>query len=64
MPDMSKERIIRKPELQRMVGLSDATIWRKEKNKEFPKRVQLGGNSVGWVESEIIEWINRKKNSR
>ena len=54
-------RVIRKPELFSRVGLSDATIWRMEKAGKFPKRIGLGGNSVGWLEHEISEWFEKKQ---
>lgn len=57
-------RIIRKPELMSKIGLSDATIYRMEKAGRFPKRMQLGGNSVGWVESEVVEWVESRKAQR
>ena len=50
-------RIIRKPEVEKMVGLSGMTIDRREAAGQFPKRKRLGANSVGWVEAEITEWI-------
>jgi len=28
-----------------------------ENEGKFPKRRQLGANSVGWIESEVQEWI-------
>jgi prophage regulatory protein len=40
-----------------MVGLSDPTIWRMERDGKFPKRVRLGGNSCGWFESEVLKWM-------
>jgi|GEM_PF-1293024 len=52
------DRIIRKPELLNKVGLSDVTIWRMEKDGKFPKRLRLGGNSCGWLESEIDGWVD------
>ncbi len=58
------DRIIRKKELLKIVGLSDPTIWRMEGAGTFPKRIKLGGNSVGWNESEIIGWQEQKKAER
>ncbi len=58
------ERILRKPELKDKIGKSDATIYREEKAGRFPKRVKLGANSVGWLESEIEEWIREKAEAR
>lgn len=57
MTNSPKERILRKPELRNKVGLSDPTIGRLEKDGKFPKRLRLGGNSCGWLESEINGWL-------
>ena len=58
------DRIIRKKELLKIVGLSDPTIWRMEWAGTFPKRIKLGGNSVGWYESENTGWMDGKKKDR
>lgn len=58
------QRIIRKPELIAMLGLSDPTIWRMEKAGRFPKRLRLGGNSCGWLQSEVDAWIQAKAAER
>jgi len=55
-----EERILRKPELIKKIGLSDVTIWRMEKSGNFPKRFSLGGKAVGWLRSEVEIWINQK----
>lgn len=57
-------RIIRKPELFSRVGLSDATIWRMEKSGKFPRRLKLGGNSVGWLDHEVEAWFKQKASER
>lgn len=57
---MNRTRIIRKRELMARVGLSSTTIWRLEKSGKFPRRVKLGGAAVGWLESEIDQWISGK----
>jgi len=59
-----RERIIRKPELLAMLGLSDPTVWRKEKRGEFPKRLRLGAGAVGWLESEVNAWLEERKAER
>jgi prophage regulatory protein len=58
------QRIIRKPELFNKIPLSDATIWRREKMGDFPKRIRLGGNSVGWFAAEIDAWLANKAAAR
>jgi len=58
------DKILRKPEVIATVGLSDPTIWRMERAGKFPKRIQLGGNSVGWFQSSIIEWLENKRTNK
>lgn len=54
---MSK-RIIRLPEVKSKTGQSRTTIYEKVKEGTFPAPISLGGRSVGWVESEVDEWID------
>ena len=58
------DRMVRKPELLKRLSVSDATVWRWEKENKFPKRICLGGNSVAWLESEIKEWFAQKAAAR
>jgi predicted DNA-binding transcriptional regulator AlpA len=58
------EEIIRKPELLPGMSVSDTTIWRWEKKGEFPRRIKLGGNSVGWFKSEVDAWLQKKSAER
>jgi prophage regulatory protein len=53
-------RILRKGAVKTKSGLSDASIDRREAAGEFPRRVQLGPRSVGWVEDEVDEWIAKR----
>jgi prophage regulatory protein len=55
---MTPERIIRIAELCRKVGLGRTTLWRMERDGEFPQRRQLGRGQVGWIESEVDAWIH------
>lgn len=57
-------RIIRKPELLSILGLSDPTVYRMEKAGKFPKRLRLGGNSCGWLQSEVEGWIAERAAAR
>ena len=40
----------------RITSLSKSTIWRREKEGLFPKRISLGGNCVVWKSKEIFQW--------
>lgn len=57
-------RILRKPEVLGRVGVSDVSIWRWERAGQFPRRVSLGGNSVGWFEDEIEAWMDDRAAER
>lgn len=59
-----EQRVMRKPEVIGKIGLSDPTIWRMEKRGAFPKRITLGGNSVGWFSNEIDDWLAKKASDR
>ena len=61
---METQRIIRKKELFKMTALSDTTVWRLEKAGKFPRRIKLGGASVGWLASEIDGWFDQKGRER
>lgn len=61
---MESERIVREIECKRLTGLSRGTRWRLEKTDDFPKRRQIGPNSVGWRLGEIIEWIESRPRSQ
>jgi prophage regulatory protein len=59
-PYVSGGAIIRRAELQRLVPFSMVHIWRLEKRGEFPARVQLGENSIGWHLEEVQGWIESR----
>jgi prophage regulatory protein len=52
--------ILRTAAVTRLTGLSRTTLWRLERQGEFPSRVRLGLNSIGWREEEIARWINSR----
>lgn len=53
-------KVLRKKEVVEKVGYSGMHISRLEAAGRFPKRIKLGPNSVGWLESEVNEWIEQK----
>ena len=57
-------RIIRQPEVLSRTGLSAMSVWRKQRDKQFPQRLSLGPNSVGWIEAEVEAWIEARARER
>ncbi len=56
--------VLRRPRVEEKTGLSRSTIYLKIKKGEFPKPIPLGPRSVGWLSSEIDEWISARTNAR
>ncbi len=57
-------RILTKPEVKAKVGYSLVHVGRLERAGLFPQRIQLGPCRVGWLESEVDEWIKQKAAER
>jgi len=51
------DRFLREPEVLRLLGVSQMTLYRWEKGGRFPKRYKIGPNSVAWKESAVIQWL-------
>ncbi len=52
--------IIRLPEVKKTTGLSRSTIYKMMMENTFPATISLGAKSVGWLESDIQEWIKSR----
>lgn len=50
-------RIIRLKEVIDSTGLARSTIYKYIAEGTFPKPVSLGDRCVGWVDSEVHDWI-------
>ena len=57
-------RILSKRQLKELVLYSPQHIARLEKAGQFPLRVQLGPNRVGWVEAEVLDWLQSRLDGR
>lgn len=56
----AEQTIIRRPRVQQRTGLSRSTLYQYIKDGAFPAPVQLGPRAVGWLDSEISDWINAR----
>ncbi|CZG54754.1 Predicted transcriptional regulator [Legionella pneumophila] len=58
-------RILRLRDVELKTGRPCSSIYWMMANNTFPRNIQLGKRSVGWLESEIDQWIEDKiKESR
>jgi prophage regulatory protein len=57
-------KLLSKKQLREKVLYSINHITRLEQAGRFPKRIRLGDNRVGWLESEVEDWIMQKLRER
>lgn len=50
-------RVLKLEHIVEATGLCSTTIWKLEKQGQFPKRVKLSPNRVGWRETDLDEWV-------
>ena len=55
------DSFLREREVHRRTGLSRTTRWRLERDGKFPRRRLISPGAVGWLESEISDWIASRK---
>ncbi len=57
-------RILRLPEVLQRVGLSRSSVYKRISEGSFPRSIPLGAKSVGFVESEVEAWIEKRIKER
>jgi prophage regulatory protein len=48
--------LLRRTEVERIAGISSASIYRLMKSGKFPHPVSLGTGSVRWKQSDVVAW--------
>ena len=54
------DRFLRMPEVRSITALSRAHIYLLISKDEFPKQYKLGERAAGWLESEVLAWMQSK----
>lgn len=57
-------KILRLRDVMAVTGLARSTVYDFINNSDFPKPVQLGDRAVGWVEQEVMTWIEQRVQKR
>ena len=52
--------ILRLPTVRSRTGLSRSTIYLRIKEGTFPPPVSLGPRAVGWIDTEIQQWLEKQ----
>ena len=57
-------RILSKRQLKELVLYSPQHVARLEAAGKFPQRIRLGQNRVGWLEAEVMDWLQQRIDAR
>jgi prophage regulatory protein len=60
MNQIISDSYLRESDVLGITKLSKSTRWRLEKAGLFPKRRRLSAKAVGWLESEVKQWIQSR----
>jgi prophage regulatory protein len=55
------DKILRRPEVERISGIGRSTIYDWMARGEFPQPVKLGARAVGWRESDLLAWLESRQ---
>lgn len=54
-------KILRLRDVQTRIGISRPTIYRwLDSDPSFPRPVKIGSRSIGWIESEVNQWLEAR----
>ena len=61
---MENGRILRLPQVLERVSLSRSTLYKMIARGEFPRAVQLGQRSTGWLHEEVDAWLDSRPHTQ
>jgi len=61
---VSRPRSLRLPQVVGMTGLKKTTIYALQKAGQFPHSVPLTTTAVGWLETEVEDWLAKRAAAR
>lgn len=56
--------ILRFQDLQKLFKVSRSSLDRWEAKNTFPRRINIGENSVGWRSDEVHQWLQERSNTK
>ena len=57
---MTDLQLLRRPDVERLVCLSRATLYELIRTGEFPRPVRIGAKAVAWRLTDIQTWIDSR----
>ncbi len=63
LPDKAASKVLRCSQVQERTGLSRSTLYSLFTSNRFPRPIKLTSRSVGWLSSDVDEWISSRKST-
>jgi len=60
----NNRRVLRRRDVEELVGLSRSTIYRLLDQGRFPQPIPLTRSAVGWLEHEVSAWVEDRQAER
>jgi prophage regulatory protein len=57
---MTTKQLVRLGRVQEMTSLARSTVYALIAEGAFPAQVKISPRRVGWIESEVLDWIRRR----
>lgn len=70
MAPTNEPLILRMRQLATFIGLSRSKIYEmlnessERYDPDFPKQIRLGASAVGWDKSEVLAWLEKRRQQR
>ena len=58
---MNPDRLLRRPEVERLIGLKRSKLYQMVRAGTFPAPVRLSPRAVAWKEREVLAWISSRE---
>ncbi|RKQ60783.1 AlpA family transcriptional regulator [Vogesella indigofera] len=57
-------KILRLKQVMAITGLARSTLYKYMVTEDFPDQVKLGPRAVGWLEVEVLAWLQSRIEKR
>lgn len=61
-PVVPRDRLIRLPEVENLIGCKKSTVYTMVKEGTFPKPIRLSSRMVAWPETAVLQWMQDRIN--
>ena len=58
------DRLLRRPQVEEITGISHSSIYRLIQDGDFPRPVKVGSAAVRWRSSDITAWLESRPVAR